>query len=77
MDDYEHHSVTSEKIDGGSVVTETHHVNGSHSQTRTFVPGKAPSKDLRALIAEGPLESRTDGAGSKGLKGVKSYLGGI
>jgi hypothetical protein len=76
MNDYEHHSVTSEKIDGGSVITESHHANGTHSQTRTFVPGRAPSKDLTKLISMGPSERGTgDGAGSKGLKGVKAYMG--
>jgi hypothetical protein len=76
MDEY--HSVSREKCDGGSVVTESHHVDGVHSQSRTFVPGKVPSKDLTKLISLGPSERGTgDGAGSKGLKGVKAFMGNL
>jgi hypothetical protein len=75
MAGYEHHSISVEPMDGGSVVTESHHVDGMQTMSKRFVSGKTPSKDLKALVAQGPSESGTDGVGSKGMKGAKAWLG--
>jgi hypothetical protein len=71
----ESHSVYKEPCEGGHIITESHYVNGVSSENKRFVPGRAPSKDLTKLIAEGPGEKGTDGVGSKGLRGVAAMLG--
>ncbi len=70
----EHHSVSVEKVEGGHLVTESHHSNGEHTVTRRFEAGRRPSRDTAALVAQGPKDGK-DAAGSTGLAGAKRLLG--